>query len=913
MAMAFVMLTVLHRPVGAFRCVHSMPTPSAKPLISAYASPEGTHKALVVFARFSDEDPADTLAPAFASRIFDPTLPGSLTHFYHTMSNNTLTIEGKTLRRRYVSIFPSIYYIAPGGSSGWGKHGQFAREILEAVDRDRKVDLGQYDNDGPDGIPNSGDDDGYVDFVFINTKSAPENFILRTATGIAHLGFAPDFITDDPAYDSGFIKIRGDSNARGVGGALQKTQDFGYTVGVMAHEYGHIFGLRDLHDSSYLTDPFLSPHDDSAGVGSWSLMAAGAIGWYGNDGPAPFDPYNLEQLGWIGPNNERLVEVVEDMKDMVITPLAAGGRVYKIPFSKQEYFLVESRQPWASFYDRNIPQAGLLIWHVDRRAKDNMNERHKLVDLECADGLYEDAGYPLGEQPDRDSGGDNLDFWAHDGEYTKRRGGNRGDATDVFDGKRFTSFTPVTNPSSISNRGASTRIGITNIRSQGARMLADVTLTANVWSGLMSNVVWSGDVYVVGDIVVDAGSMLTVRRGTTVRFARGDDRRGGEDPFRSELVVMGTLEINDEVTLTSAEDHPRPGDWYGIRVIDRGTVRARRGVIEYAQYGLHGRGLLLDQYLADLTIRNVEKDGINLALWLEDVGIFDASIQDVGERGIYAMAGKAELRVRNCTITGSGEAGIYMGDAIVRIEKNTLLNNGEDDGGGIFVTQNARGSIQNNEIGGPVGIRTIGSSRIQIYDNLFKDNGIAIVSFSSSPEVFRNQFLENAQVMDVSGTSMPTRVELNSMIDNETLIRNTSSFTISVPNNWWGTVDPGEIAAGMEGNVVWEPFLSISPETPIAFELEQNFPNPFNASTTIQYQVPLTGPVLGGKTHVSLSIYDVVGQFVRTLVSDRAFPGFYAVEWDGRDSDSRAVASGMYICRMVLGDHARTRKLLLVR
>ena len=909
--MAVLILSGSHRPADAFRCVHSMPTPSAKPLTSAYAAPEGTHKSLVVFARFSDEGVADTLAPAFASRIFDPTLPGSLTHYYDMMSNGVLTIEGKTLRRRYVSIFPSIYYTAPGG--GWGKHGQFSLEILESVDRDKKVDLGQYDNDGPDGIPNSGDDDGYVDFIFINTKSAPENFILRTATGIAHLGFSPDFIADDPAYNSGFIKIRGDSNPRGVGGAIQKARDFGYTVGVMAHEYGHIFGLRDLHDSSYLTDPFLPPHEDSAGVGSWGLMGAGAIGWHGNDGPAPFSPYNLERLGWIGRNNENLVEIKEDVKDLVITPLAAGGKVYKIPFSREEYFLVESRQPWASYYDRNLPQGGLLIWHVDHRAKGNMDERRKLVDVECADGLYADAGYPLGEDPDRDGGGDNLDFWAHDAEYMKRRGGNRGDATDVFDGERFTSFTPVTNPSSISNRGASTRIGITNIRSQGARMLVDITLTANVWSGLMSNVVWSGDVYVVGDIVVDAGSILTIRKGTTVRFARGDDRRGGEDPFRSELIVMGTLDIADGATFTSAESRPRPGDWYGIRVIERGTVKARRSVIEYAQYGLHGRDLLLDQYLDDLVIQNIEKDGINLALWWDDVGIFDVSIRNAGERGIYAMVGKAELRVRDCTITENAKAGIYLGDAIVRIEENTLQNNGGSDDGNIFVTQSTRGVIRNNEISGSVGLRMIGSSQVQVHDNLFRDNDIAITCFSSSPEVFRNRFLDNARVMDVSGTTMPTRVELNSMIDNDALVRNTSSFAVSVRNNWWGTVDPGEIADGMEGPVVWKPFLTVSPDTPIAFELEQNFPNPFNAGTMIRYQVPITNPVLGGKTQVSLSIYDVVGQRVRTLVSDRAFPGFYTAAWGGRDDRGRAVASGMYICRMVLGDRMKARKLLLVR
>lgn len=911
--MGFLTVMGLHRPADAFRCAHSMQPRSARPVAPAYGLIEGKRNALVVFARFSDEDHADTLAPSFASRIFDPTVPGSLTHFFLTMSNGTLTIEGSTLPRRYVTRSPSIYYLSPNPSTSMGKFGQAAEEILKAVDRDKRVDLGQYDNDGPDGIPNSGDDDGYVDYVFINMKSAPEHFIHRTATGIALLGFGADLITDDRAYDSGFIKIRGDNNPRGAGGAIQKALNFGYTVGVMAHEYGHVLGVHDLYDPSYLMDTSLSPREDSAGIGRWGLMGAGAIGWRGNDGPAPFCAYSLEQFGWIGTNNDRLIEVGEDMKDVVLTPVAAGGAVYKISFSKQEYFLIECRQPWASFYDRNLPKGGLLIWHVDRRAKDNRDERYKRVDLECADGLYEDAGYPLGEYPNRDSGGDNLDFWAHEEDYAQHRAGNRGDATDVFDGKRFTAFTPVTNPPSISNRGSSIRIGITNIRSAGARMLADFTLTANVWSGLVSNLVWSGDVYVVGDVVVDAGATLTIRSGTKVRFARGDDRMGGEDPSRSELIVLGTLKIDQGATFTSAAARPNPGDWYGIRVVDRGTISAQKSVIEYARHGVQGRGLLLGLYLTGMTIRHVLEDGINLTLWLGNLGIFNVDIEDAGKRGIYAVAGKAELRIRNCTITESAQAGIYVGDAIVRIEDNTLLNNGGSDGAGIFTTQNVRGPIQRNEISGTVGIRAVGSARVLIYDNLFRGNDIAIVSLSSSPEVLRNDFRENAQVMDISGTSIPTRVQLNSMVGNAALIRNTSSATISVPNNWWGTADPSQIAAGMEGSVVWKPFLSFAPDTPIAFDLEQNFPNPFNANTTIRYQIPIINQILEERVPISLSVYDIAGRHVRTLVDATAFPGFYSVRWDAKDDAGREVASGTYLCRIALGDRIKTRKLILVR
>lgn len=51
-------------------------------------------------------------------------------------------------------------------------------------------------------------------------------------------------------------------------------------------------------------------------------------------------------------------------------------------------------------------------------------------------------------QPDGRVGEDNLDYWAHDAEYARRHAGHRGDATDPFDGDRFTMFTPDTNPAS---------------------------------------------------------------------------------------------------------------------------------------------------------------------------------------------------------------------------------------------------------------------------------------------------------------------------------------------------------------------------------------------------------------------------------------------------------------------------------
>ena len=131
-------------------------------------------RALAVFARFRDESDASEAAPDFASRLFDADVPGSLTHFYDEMSRGQFLLTGTALPRVYTSRDVSTSYRG-------GQFERFVREILDAVDAD--TDLSLYDNDGADGRPNSGDDDGYVDFVFVVARSTPAGFIRGQATG----------------------------------------------------------------------------------------------------------------------------------------------------------------------------------------------------------------------------------------------------------------------------------------------------------------------------------------------------------------------------------------------------------------------------------------------------------------------------------------------------------------------------------------------------------------------------------------------------------------------------------------------------------------------------------------------------------------------------------------------------------
>ncbi len=91
-----------------------------------------------------------------------------------------------------------------------------------------------------------------------------------------------------------------------------------------------------------------------------------------------------------------------------------------------------------------------------------------------------------------------------------------------------------------------------------------------------------------------------------------------------------------------------------------------------------------------------------------------------------------------------------------------------------------------------------------------------------------------------------------------------------------------------------------------SFQLYQNFPNPFNASTTVKYRIPLNG-------YVSLKVYNILGREIRTLVDGFREAGVYRVVWDGKDDRGMQAASGVYFYKIHIGEFEQIRKLLLVK
>jgi hypothetical protein len=93
---------------------------------------------------------------------------------------------------------------------------------------------------------------------------------------------------------------------------------------------------------------------------------------------------------------------------------------------------------------------------------------------------------------------------------------------------------------------------------------------------------------------------------------------------------------------------------------------------------------------------------------------------------------------------------------------------------------------------------------------------------------------------------------------------------------------------------------------PQLFSLAQNYPNPFNPTTTISY-------TLESRSHVKLTVYNLLGQKVVALVDESKPPGNYDVVWNGKDDRGNLVASGIYFYQLETDKQAKAKKMILIK
>jgi len=104
--------------------------------------------------------------------------------------------------------------------------------------------------------------------------------------------------------------------------------------------------------------------------------------------------------------------------------------------------------------------------------------------------------------------------------------------------------------------------------------------------------------------------------------------------------------------------------------------------------------------------------------------------------------------------------------------------------------------------------------------------------------------------------------------------------------------------------------IKIKDKIPNTYALSQNYPNPFNPTTTIKYQIPFV-------SDVKLTIYNILGQQIITLVDENKQPGSYKITWNGKNKYGQQVASGIYVYRLSANTQQKifenSKKMLLLK
>ncbi|MBN1153867.1 T9SS type A sorting domain-containing protein [candidate division KSB1 bacterium] len=113
-----------------------------------------------------------------------------------------------------------------------------------------------------------------------------------------------------------------------------------------------------------------------------------------------------------------------------------------------------------------------------------------------------------------------------------------------------------------------------------------------------------------------------------------------------------------------------------------------------------------------------------------------------------------------------------------------------------------------------------------------------------------------------------------------------------------------------DGSFAYSPEAKVTLSVPDNFMLAQNYPNPFNPVTHIDYELPDIG---GSEMQVELAIYNLLGEKIRTLVSEKRSAGYHSETWDGKDDSGNRVTTGIYVYRLKAGEFVSTRRMAYLK
>ncbi|OIQ07956.1 immune inhibitor A precursor [Moorella thermoacetica] len=503
-------------------------------------------KALAVLVDFSDE-PGNTPKAYFEDLLFGDH-QGTLRDYYLTNSYGYFNLQGRLIGSGdlglpgvYIRLPQPITYYASNsyGMGGYPQNSQgLVRDVINILNS-RGFDWSPYRS--PDGtipyliIIHAGSDAAITgnpnDLWSHKWGLGPDAVTVNTSQGPATINeyiIAPELQIPDSGSSSGYAPA---------------------TVGVVAHEFGHLLGLPDLYDTSYLTQ----------GVGLWSLMSSGS--WLGPlkngylDGscPAELDAFSKMFLGWVGPNVPKT-----GFLDFQFPPVEQTSTVMKLLPGGQEasdYFLVENRQKLG--YDAYLPGSGLLVWHVDSTIMNPDSTYWRLDDVNSSSPPHH--GLVLVEA----DGQFNLlkDYYDYNA--------NSGDASDPFPGSfGKTNWGPFTSPSSARFDDLPSNVALGNITVSNTTIVADIAVRSHdvAWisDGTPQKLI-AGKIYTASVTLANTGSYSWTTEGANpFRLSYHIfDSKGNKviwDGFR--IPLSGDVLPGQQITVTAQFQAPtQPGNY----------------------------------------------------------------------------------------------------------------------------------------------------------------------------------------------------------------------------------------------------------------------------------------------------------------------------------------------------------------
>jgi immune inhibitor A len=364
----------------------------------------GSKKILVLLVDFSEnigmlakQHYSDML---FSKGIF-PT--GSFKDYYLEVSYQKLNVNGEIVGgdKGWLRA-PKPYSYYTQDNYGFGSYPNNVIKLVEdAVDlASRFIKFSNYDCDG----------DGVVDNLFIIHAGPGAEETGNVGHIWSHMATMPPKLVDGVKVSSYSMEPE---NGR---------------IGVFCHEFAHMLGLPDLYDHGM----------NSAGTGSWDLMASGC---WNNCGMTPSHPiaWCKVSLGWVRPMK------VDKTQSINIKPCCSYPDIFKLQVDEQQYFLLENRKKKG--FDSHLSGEGLLILHVDEGQPNNNDQNHHLVSIEQCDGKYD-----------------------------LNKNANHGDRGDVFPYGASCAFTATTVLSSKTYNEEDSGMAVSNIKRSGDLINADVII-----------------------------------------------------------------------------------------------------------------------------------------------------------------------------------------------------------------------------------------------------------------------------------------------------------------------------------------------------------------------------------------------------------------------------------------------------